>query len=71
MKKIVKELIPYVIIVVVVFFIRTFIITPVRVYGSSMENTVKNNDILFLKKFDKIRKLDNLIETYWKDETME
>lgn len=24
-----------------------------------------------LKKFDKIRKLDNLIETYWKDETME
>ena len=53
MKKIVKELIPYVIIVVVVFFIRTFIITPVRVYGSSMENTLKNNDILLLKKFDK------------------
>ena len=52
MKKIVKELIPYVIIVVVVFFIRTFIITPVRVYGSSMENTLKNNDILLLKKFD-------------------
>ena len=53
MKKIGKELIPYVIIVVVVFFIRTFIITPVRVYGSSMENTLKNNDILLLKKFDK------------------
>lgn len=24
-----------------------------------------------LKKFDKIRKLDNLLETYWNDETME
>lgn len=25
----------------------------------------------FLKKFDKIRKLDNLLEQYWKDEIME
>ena len=50
--KIVKALIPYVIIVLVVVLIRTFIITPVRVSGDSMYDTLKDGDILLLKKFD-------------------
>ncbi|MDO5569044.1 MAG: signal peptidase I [bacterium] len=45
-----KELIPYVIIVVVVILLRTFIITPVEVVGESMENTLKDNELLFLNK---------------------
>ena len=52
LKKIIKELYPYVIIVVVVVLFRTFIATPVRVDGSSMDSTLKNGDILILNKLD-------------------
>lgn len=48
-----KEIIPYIIIVVVVLLIRTFIITPVQVDGDSMYPTLNNNQILILKKYDK------------------
>ena len=51
--KIIKELLPYVIIVIVVILIRTFIVTPVRVSGNSMHDTLINGDILLLKKYDK------------------
>lgn len=53
MKKILKELYPYVIIIVVVVLFRTFIATPVRVDGSSMDSTLKDGDILILNKLDK------------------
>ncbi len=50
--KIIKELIPYVIIIILVLIIRTYIITPVIVQGTSMSNTLEDQDILFLNKFD-------------------
>lgn len=50
--KVIKELIPYVVIVGVVILVRTFIITPVRVNGPSMENSLYNGDILLLEKFN-------------------
>ena len=53
MKKIIKELYPYVVIVIVVVLFRTFIATPVRVDGDSMKDTLYNNDILILNKLDK------------------
>lgn len=53
MKKIIDELKSYVIIVIVVVLFRTFIATPVKVDGSSMDSTLKNNDILILNKLDK------------------
>ena len=53
MKKLIKELYPYVVIVVVVVLFRTFIATPVRVDGDSMNDTLHNNDILILNKLDK------------------
>ena len=56
--KIIKEIIPYIVIVVVVVLIRTFIITPVRVDGDSMKNTLKNGDILLLYKLGSINRLD-------------
>ena len=52
-KKILKEIYPYIIIIVCVVLFRTFIATPVRVDGSSMDHTLHNNDILILNKLDK------------------
>lgn len=51
--KILKEFTPYVVIIVVVVLIRCFVVTPVIVSGSSMDNTLTNNQVLILKKFDK------------------
>ncbi len=50
--KIVKEIISYVIIFLVVILVRTFIVTPVIVSGNSMNDTLKNGDVLLLKKYD-------------------
>lgn len=51
--KIIKELIPYVVIVLVVVLFRTFIATPVIVSGSSMDPTLKDGEILILNKLAK------------------
>ncbi len=50
--KIIKELIPYLIIILVVVVIRTFIVTPIVVQGESMVPTLKGNEIMILKKYD-------------------
>lgn len=50
MNKIIKELIPYLVIVVVVVIIRGYIVTPVIVRGDSMDDTLKNGEYLFLSK---------------------
>ena len=64
MKKIIKELIPYIIIVVVVVLFRTFIATPIRVDGPSMEDTLKNGDILFLNKLNKSYERFDIVVIY-------
>ena len=51
--KIIKEAMPYIIILIAVILIRTFIVTPVIVSGTSMNNTLKDGEILLLNKFDK------------------
>lgn len=48
-----KELIPYLIILIVVVVIRTFIVTPVKVSGPSMQPTLKGNEIMILNKMKK------------------
>lgn len=48
-----KATLPYIVIVIVVALIRTFIITPVQVEGMSMYSTLDDNEILLLKKYDK------------------
>lgn len=45
-----KELIPYVIIIVVVLFVKTYIISPIQVNGVSMTSTLHNGDIMLLNK---------------------
>lgn len=59
--KIVKEIIPYLIIIVVVILIRTFIITPVRVDGASMNKTLENGQILLLYKLGSIKRFDIVV----------
>lgn len=53
MKKMLNEVIPYVVIILAVILFRLFIATPVRVDGDSMNPTLKNNQILLLNKIDK------------------
>lgn len=49
MKKL-KELMPYIIIVVVVVLVRSFIATPGLVNGASMEPTLYNNELVLINK---------------------
>ena len=50
MKGFLREFIPYIIIIIVVVFIRSYIITPIIVRGDSMYDTLKDGEILFLSK---------------------
>lgn len=52
MKKIFKEIFPYIIIILVVVLIRTFLVTPIRVQGLSMYPTLDDKDLLLLAKCD-------------------
>ena len=52
MQKFIKELIPYIVIILVVVLIRTFLVTPVIVSGDSMVPTLKNKQVLLLNKID-------------------
>ena len=59
MKKILKEVIPYIIILIVVVLIRTYIVTPITVVGSSMVPTLHNKELLLLSKISyKIHDID-------------
>ena len=50
LKKIVKEILPYIIVVFAVLLVKTFIFTPVIVNGPSMLNTLHDKDIMILDK---------------------
>lgn len=65
MKKFIKELIPYIIILVVVVLFRSFIATPVIVKGSSMSPNLKDGEMLILSKinykFQDIKRFDVVV----------
>ena len=70
-KKIVKDVYPYIIVVIAVVLVRTFIITPAVVDGPSMEPTLHNNNIIILNKLDyKLNgvKRFNVVVVKWNDE---
>ncbi len=50
--KIIKELIPYLVIILVVLVLRTFVITPIVVQGESMVPTLAGDEVMILKKYD-------------------
>lgn len=60
--KIIKEISTYLIIVLIVVLIRTFIITPVRVNGNSMKTTLFDREILLLTKNNRnIKRFDIIV----------
>ncbi len=56
-----KELLPYIIILVVVLFIRTFIATPIKVNGNSMYDTLNGKEFMILNKLGKIDRYDIVV----------
>ena len=48
-----KEIIGYVLIILIVILVRTFIVTTIRVNGNSMNDTLKNGNLMILKKYEK------------------
>ena len=60
-----KEILSYVIIIVIVLLIKHFIVTPIRVNGDSMNNTLKDKDIMILDKisyrFQDIKRFDIVV----------
>lgn len=52
-KEKIKELLSYVLIILIVVLIRTFIVTPIKVNGTSMTPTLEDSDFMILKKYDK------------------
>ena len=63
--KFIKELIPYIVILITVILIRTFIATPVIVNGESMVPTLNHKELLLLKKYDKnIERFDIVVFNY-------
>lgn len=49
-KDVFLDYLPYIIIILVVMIIRSFIVTPVRVNGTSMESTLNNGETMLLNK---------------------
>lgn len=64
-KNAIKELLPYIIILIAVIVLKTFIFTTIRVNGSSMDPTLKNKDLMILDKisyrFNKIKRNDIVV----------
>lgn len=52
MDKFIKEWVPYIVIIIVVILIRTYVVTPVVVRGDSMYSTLEDGEVLFLSKIN-------------------
>ena len=65
MKDNIKELMSYLIIIIIVILIKQFIITPIRVNQSSMNNTLYDKDVMILDKisyrFTDIKRFDIVV----------
>lgn len=69
---IIKELYPYVVIILIVVLLRTYIITPVVVSGDSMKPNLNNGELLLVQKIgynsNTIKRFDIIVLKDGKDE---
>lgn len=69
--KILKELLPYIIVIIFVILLRQFIITPIQVVGSSMKPNLENGELMLLNKitykFNDIKRFDIVVIDYAKE----
>lgn len=74
MKQTIKEIIPYIILIIIVILIKSYIISPIRVNGSSMYSTLHDKDIMILNKiiyhFKEIERFDIVVVDVPKSETI-
>ena len=67
-KKIIKEYLPYVLIIIAVLLIKRFVISPVNVVGDSMYPTLHDGYVMLLDeiyyKFDKLERFDIVVVKY-------
>ena len=59
--KVLKEIIPYILILVAVILIRTYLVTPVIVSGESMKPTLAGGEVMILNKRAKINRFDIVV----------
>ena len=59
--KFLKELLPYVIILIVVVLIRTYLFTPILVNGPSMQPTLNGGEVMILNKRATIERFDIVV----------
>lgn len=64
----IKELLPYIIILIVVVLVRTFIATPIKVNGNSMYKTLEGTEFMILNKLSKINRYDIVVVDAHSDE---
>ncbi len=68
MKDKIREILGYVLIILAVLLVRAFLFTPIRVNGSSMNDTLDNGNYMILKKYDKkIERYDIVVIKRGKD----
>ena len=59
--KFLKSLLPYLIIILIVILVRTYIVTPVRVNGTSMVPTLKGGEVMLLNKLGRVDRFDIVV----------
>lgn len=59
--KIIKQIMPYIIILIGVILVRTFLVTPIKVNGSSMYNTLEGNELMLLWKVGELKRFDIVV----------
>ena len=59
--KLLKEAMPYIIIIVVVLLLRAYVVTPIRVNGLSMYDTLEGDEIMILWKLGEIERYDIVV----------
>lgn len=57
----IKEVIPYIIILVSVILIRTYLVTPIIVSGDSMNDTLVNGELMILNKISEVDRFDIVV----------
>lgn len=63
-----KELLPYIVILIVVVLVRTFIATPIKVNGNSMYKTLEGTEFMILNKLAKVDRYDIVVIDAHNDE---
>ena len=66
-KKLIKEYVPYIVILVVILLVKNYVVSPIIVNGDSMDSTLKDGDVMILNKMystEDIERFDIVVIKY-------